>query len=70
MAGETIHIGENSPEHIAWKLFHDVAAVEGKALHRNPGPNQEPANRQWILDTYAECIRAVRAPSLTSPSRR
>jgi hypothetical protein len=70
MAGETIHIGENSPEHVAWKLLHDVAAVEGKAFHRTPGPNQEPADRKWILDTYAECIRAVRAPSLTASSRR
>jgi hypothetical protein len=64
MAGEpVVHIGENSPEQIAWKLFHDIAAVEGKALHQSPAPNQQPADRKWILDTYAECIRAVRSPT-------
>ena len=58
-----IHLGENSPEHVAYKLFLNIAAVEGKLLHqaseRSP---QNVANRKWILDTYAECLTAVRNP--------
>jgi hypothetical protein len=51
-----VHIGENSPEHVAFKLFKEVAAVE---LYGN---QPKAPTRQWILDTYAECLRTVRDP--------
>ena len=62
MAEQTVmHIGENSPEHVAYRLMKDVALVEKKALHASPGSDQTSADHAWILDTYAECVRAVKA---------
>ncbi len=65
MPEETIvHIGENSPEQVAYKLFENVARSEGRDLFAH-GDN--PADRQYILDTYAECITAVTAPHARLP---
>ena len=47
-----VHIGENSPEYVAYRLMHDVRMAEK--------PNA--INKKWLLDTYADCIRIVRAP--------
>ena len=47
-----VHIGENSPEQVAYKLMHDI-------LSREQHPN---LTREIILDTYAECLRTVRFP--------
>ncbi len=59
MAEEAVaHIGENSPEQVAYKLMKDIANVEGKVLYKD----QNSVDRQWILDTYAECLQAVRKP--------
>lgn len=52
----TIHLGENSPEHVAFKLMASIANNEGKTL---TGANAS-ADRRWILSTYAECLRTVR----------
>ena len=57
-----VHIGENSPEQVALKLMFNSARVEGKVLHRNPGDGQETASKEWLLDTYAECLRIVKNP--------
>ncbi len=65
MTSETpvIHVGENSPEEAALKLLRYVASVERKTLHTTtPGSGEMPADRKWILDTYAECLKAVRNP--------
>jgi hypothetical protein len=67
MAEEAVvHVGENSPEQVAFKLFHEVVSAEGPALGAKGG-----VNRKWILDTYAECLLAVRLPShrLNPPHR-
>jgi hypothetical protein len=53
-----VHIGQNSPEEVAYKLWHEVARAEGKDTTYTSGNNKP--NRKWILDTYAECITAVR----------
>ena len=60
MAEQTVvHISENSPERIAYILMETIANVEQKALYSNPSSDRTSADRQWILDTYAECLRAV-----------
>jgi len=60
MADNTVvHIGENSPEQVALKLLEKVAAVEGKAFHRNP-TEATTADREWILSTYAQCLDTIR----------
>lgn len=61
MAGESVvHIGENSPEHVALELLRVIQAVEGKGISHG---YSDSADRKWILDTYAECLLAVRNPS-------
>ena len=58
MAEQTVvHIGENSPEQVAYVLMTIVANVEDKELYKS----ETSADRAWILDTYAECLQAVKA---------
>lgn len=58
--GAVVHIGENSPEEVAYKLLTTIASNEGKTL-RYDG-DQASAERKWLLDTYAECLLAVAKP--------
>ncbi len=58
---KVVNAGENTPEEIAYKLFIEVAHAEDVRT-RYTGGERKPS-RQWILDTYAECILAVRAPA-------
>jgi hypothetical protein len=58
-APPVVHIGENSPEQIAYRLMHDVANVEKRQLYSH---GDQPADRKWILDTFAECLNAVKRP--------
>jgi hypothetical protein len=47
-----VHIGENSPEHVAYQLMRDVqAAGAGYKL-----------SADQLLDLYAECLLAVIDP--------
>ena len=57
-----VHIGENSPEQVAYRLLHDIARVEDKLTHPSEDNPQRTADRKYILDTYAECLMAVRKP--------
>jgi hypothetical protein len=59
MADDTIvHIGENSPVHVAYKLFERIAYAEGKVLRRHPTEGTS-GDREWILDAHAECLAVV-----------
>lgn len=51
--------GDNSPEYVAFMLFKILADIESKELRRGY-PNT--ADRNWVLDTYAECLDVVRNP--------
>lgn len=55
-----VHIGENSPEHVAYRLLQDIASVERKKLYYTRDEQDLVADRKWILDTYAECLNATR----------
>lgn len=56
-----VHIGENSPEQVAYKLLERVASVENKLLYFTKQPDgSQVADRQWILDAYSECLAAVK----------
>jgi len=57
-----IHLGENSPELIAFKLLTIIAANEKKTFNGTVGA-PPTADRQWLLDAYAECLLAVTQPS-------
>ena len=60
MTDPALHIGDNSPEYVAYRLMLDIAKVEKKAL--TPSASCQIADRKWVLDTYAECLRIVRSP--------
>jgi hypothetical protein len=51
-----VHIGENSPENIAFKMMNLIAAVESKEPY---GHGENPMTREWIFKTYAQCRRIV-----------
>lgn len=58
-----VHMGENSPEYIAYKLMHHVIELERRSL--NPAtntPGWTAADRSYLLATYAECLQAVQMP--------
>jgi hypothetical protein len=55
-----VHIGENSPEYVALKLAEVVARIEGKSLYIDAQQREKTADRKWLLDTYAECLNAVK----------
>ncbi len=60
MADNTVvHIGENSPEQVAFRLLEKIADVEDRPLYLSR--EKKSADRKWILDTYAECLLAVLA---------
>lgn len=70
MPDTVVHIGENSPEQVAFNLLHVVANIENKTLMPGSG-----VDRKWVLDTYAECLNAVHNPtgrttSVTRTDRR
>jgi hypothetical protein len=60
MADTVVHMGENSPEHVAHKLLHEIADIEKKAFHNEPSSGWTTADRAWVLDTYRECLMAVK----------
>ena len=61
-AAPVIHIAENTPEQVAYRLMVGIAAAENKP-NRNVGDNvYVVADRKWLLNTYAECLKAVRQP--------
>jgi hypothetical protein len=53
----TVHIGENSPEEVAYKLFSHIVSVENKDLYNSGKANS--ADRAYILKAYYECRRVV-----------
>lgn len=50
-----VHIGENSPEEVAYKLLQDIARCEQKTSY-----GKIAADKDYILNTYAEALNAVR----------
>jgi hypothetical protein len=51
------YVNQSSAEYIAYKLLEIIASNENKVLYLN---NSATADRKWLLDTYAECLTAVR----------
>ena len=58
MADPLASSGSPSPEEVAYKLLYVVAWGENINLD-----DWAKADRKWILDTYAECLMAVRNPA-------
>lgn len=48
-------ISGDSPQAVAYKLLEDIAAAE----QRNLGGAADNINRDWILETYKDCLATV-----------
>lgn len=58
---QVVHIGENSPEYVAYKLMVDVMRLERKTTSTGDlSAGWSTAERKYLLDTYAECLLAAR----------
>jgi hypothetical protein len=56
-----VHIGENSPEHVAYRLLLDIQRIERKVFSGGEiKQGWSGADRKWVLDTYAECLQAAK----------
>ena len=53
-----MHRCAGSPEPIAFKLMLEIAKLEKKAFTSRLGGRV--TDRQWVLDTFSECLEAVR----------
>lgn len=60
MADSVVHIGENSPEYVAYKLLHEIAGIEKKSFRHESASGWTIADRAWVLDTYRECLMATK----------
>jgi len=47
--------GSGSQEMVAFRLLHILADISNLKLHIDPNH----ASKEWILDTYAECLQAT-----------
>lgn len=56
-----VHVNENTQEHVAYRLFMDIAKAEGIVFVPDPPPGYQTAERKWILETYAACLKAVKS---------
>jgi hypothetical protein len=55
----SLDVEAGGPEMAALKLLEMVAAVEGKALSKAGARDRIAADRNWILDTYSQCLKAA-----------
>ena len=53
-------IGDNTPEFMAYRLLHEIMASE--KMSPVGGGDTKRADRKYILDTYAECMMAIKSP--------
>lgn len=52
-------MADSTPEEVAYRLLESIASNEGVTINDSMGV-KSTATRQWILDTYAECLHAVK----------
>lgn len=64
-----MHLGENSPEYVAFRLMEKIAASEGRIFTDRPNGTHQSADRAWILSTYQECLSAVLGAAIKCPNR-
>ena len=52
----TMHRYETSRESVAFKLMLEIAKADKKLFSSHPRLRATAPDRQWILDTYSECL--------------
>lgn len=61
MAEQSVmNVNENTPEYVAYRLMRDILVVEKRSL--------EELSRDDLLNTYAECLKAVQGKRAAAPS--
>lgn len=65
-----VHIGENSPEQVAYKLLQDVMIAEARTIAPQGVNGKQAVDRKWLLDAYAECLHATTGCRSTSSGLR
>ena len=55
MADTVVHIGEDSPEHVAYKLMHEVMRADKRQFN-----DTNPPGRAYLLKAYYDCWLVVR----------
>ncbi len=63
------HRCESSPEQVAFRLMLEIAKVENKAFTGHPRLRGTAPDRQWVLDTFSECLEAVRGNRPVHPAK-
>jgi len=53
----TVHIGENSPEQVAFKLLETISHLEGKDVG---GKGASKPDRAYVLKLFHECLHVVK----------
>ena len=61
-----VNLHDSSPEYIAYQLFLHICDREQKSF--TPAQGRFPIDRHWILETYAQCIRAVKYGHVDAPA--
>ena len=59
-----VHVGQNSPAEVAFKLYKIVGYAEKKTDRR--GGAEKNTDRKYILDLYGECLFAVNGHRVVS----
>lgn len=59
---DKLTVENNTREEVALKLLIQIGRIEGK--YDGYGAKRETADRKWLLDTYTECLEAVRGNRL------
>lgn len=62
MADETTFVNGKSREEIAYMLMRDIASLENRGMYAN---HDSPADRKWILNTMADCVRATKGQGVS-----
>ena len=59
-AATVVHMGENSPQQVAYKLLKDIMQAEQKSLSSGTlKAGWVTADRAYILKTYETCLNCV-----------
>jgi hypothetical protein len=65
----TMAVQGDSDAAVAFDLLHDIARAERKNIAGGGASGLAQVDHKWILDTYAECLWAIKNPHLRIPGQ-
>lgn len=54
-----VHIGENSPQQVAYKLMQDIMHAEKRSISSEGNNGWQRTDRAYMLKLYYDCARAT-----------